>query len=203
MPKNGFTQWGWPDMEELLQCPVCLDIPVPGIVEQCRHGHHICANCKKQVESCPLCKCDFHGTRNFVVEELIRHFDVLKNTMLLNSLVSEEAKKNKRKKKNTKLNASAPVFTPQITRPRKVNTPAATRGLYPCRVHDCSVSLPSGRILNHVRTSHADILTEGVVDFTDNYNETWVIPFDSKQPLAMNTIVVFVRGIGLIYLNIE
>lgn len=71
-------QWGWPDMEELLQCPVCLDIPVPGIVEQCRHGHHICANCKKQVESCPLCKCEFHGTRNFVVEELIRHFDVLK-----------------------------------------------------------------------------------------------------------------------------
>lgn len=71
-------QWGWSEMEELLQCPVCFDPPTNGIVEQCRFGHHICSACKPKVESCPLCKCNYTGTRNFVVEELMRNLEIIK-----------------------------------------------------------------------------------------------------------------------------
>lgn len=68
-------------MEELLQCPICFDAPIVGIIEQCGMGHHICSECKKKVENCPLCKSRYPGTRNFVVEELMRHFEVLKVNM--------------------------------------------------------------------------------------------------------------------------
>lgn len=74
---NIFFQWGWTDMEELLQCPVCFESP-KGIVEQCISGHHICSDCKPKVDSCPLCKCNYTGTRNFVVEELMRNLETIK-----------------------------------------------------------------------------------------------------------------------------
>lgn len=73
-----FFQWGWSDMEELLQCPVCFEPPAQGVVEQCKSGHHICSKCKTQVESCPLCKGDYPGTRNFIVEELMRNLETIK-----------------------------------------------------------------------------------------------------------------------------
>ncbi|KAF5269209.1 hypothetical protein FQR65_LT02510 [Abscondita terminalis] len=204
MAKNGIIQWGWPEIEELLQCPVCLDIPAsgPGVtVEQCIHGHHICFNCKVQVENCPLCKCAFHGTRNFVVEELVRHFEILKNTMLLNNMVLDTKPK---KKKKIKLNADAPEFAPKpLPVRRNVHTPAANRGLYPCRVGDCVVSLPSSRLLNHVRSFHSNNLTESVVDLTDSYNQVWEVTIKNKKPITKITFVVFVSGIGLVFLNIE
>ncbi|KAK4879117.1 hypothetical protein RN001_007263 [Aquatica leii] len=204
MFKNGIVQWGWPEIEELLQCPICLDIPAtgPGLtVEQCIHGHHICYSCKTKVENCPLCKCSFHGTRNFVVEELLRHFEILKNTMLLNNMVVDTKPK---KKKKVKLNANAPSFEPnQLPVRRNVNTPKANKGLYPCRVEDCDVSLPAARLLNHVRCFHADNLTESTVDIADSYSQTWEVTKKIKKPINKTSFVVFVSGIGLVFLTIE
>lgn len=65
-------------MEELLQCPVCFESPSKGVVEQCRSGHHICSVCKPKVENCPLCKTSYTGTRNYVVEEIMRNLETLK-----------------------------------------------------------------------------------------------------------------------------
>lgn len=38
--------------------------------------------------------------------------------------------------------------------------PAQPRGQFACRMLDCDVKLPSCRILNHIRSLHADHLTE-------------------------------------------
>jgi len=60
----------WCDtLEELLQCPVCLDT-TQGIKCQCINGHHICFQCKNQLQICPVCKSNFITTRNLAVEQL-------------------------------------------------------------------------------------------------------------------------------------
>lgn len=60
----------WCDaLEELLQCPVCLDT-AQGMKYQCVNGHHICSQCKMQLHICPICKSQFIGTRNLAVEQI-------------------------------------------------------------------------------------------------------------------------------------
>lgn len=65
-----FLTLQWCDaLEELLQCPVCLDTS-QDIQVQCINGHHICNQCRQQLQICPVCKSPFIATRNLVVEQL-------------------------------------------------------------------------------------------------------------------------------------
>lgn len=59
-----------PDLDDLLQCPVCYEIP-SGQIFQCNEGHHVCGRCKMRLDVCPVCRAFFFGTRNYAMEELI------------------------------------------------------------------------------------------------------------------------------------
>lgn len=59
-----------PDLDDLLQCPVCYEIP-SGQIFQCNEGHHVCGRCKARLSQCPVCRALFFGTRNYAMEELI------------------------------------------------------------------------------------------------------------------------------------
>lgn len=59
-----------PDLDDLLQCPVCYEIP-SGQIFQCNEGHHVCGRCKMRLDVCPVCRALFFGTRNYAMEELI------------------------------------------------------------------------------------------------------------------------------------
>lgn len=58
------------NFEELLQCPVCFELP-NGAIQQCEQGHAVCQNCRRKLTNCPVCRGLFYGTRNYVMEELI------------------------------------------------------------------------------------------------------------------------------------
>jgi hypothetical protein len=57
-------------MWKILECPVCLEIVTPPVV-QCERGHHVCNHCWKRITSCPLCKRYRSGTRNYVAEAMV------------------------------------------------------------------------------------------------------------------------------------
>ena len=42
------------ELEEELECPVCMDISRPPIY-QCEEGHIICSTCKPLLTNCPHC----------------------------------------------------------------------------------------------------------------------------------------------------
>ena len=65
------------DLEELLLCPVCLDIAKPPLqVWQCPEGHIICGSCADRPELlvCPQCRVSLAGmlSRNRALEDLSR-----------------------------------------------------------------------------------------------------------------------------------
>jgi E3 ubiquitin-protein ligase SIAH1 len=59
-----------PDVWNILECPVCLQI-VAAPVFQCGGGHHMCNNCSQRIRSCPLCKRGLSATRNYAVEAIV------------------------------------------------------------------------------------------------------------------------------------
>ncbi|XP_076675285.1 E3 ubiquitin-protein ligase siah2-like [Andrena cerasifolii] len=68
----------WYDMfADILQCPVCLEVPQCPIL-QCSTGHHICVFCKNNVPECPLCKARFLETRNFLAEDVVNKLEHIK-----------------------------------------------------------------------------------------------------------------------------
>lgn len=47
-----------PSNQELLQCPICYEIPRENVF-QCVNGHTICSTCCSRVRECPFCKVSF------------------------------------------------------------------------------------------------------------------------------------------------
>ncbi|OXA50184.1 E3 ubiquitin-protein ligase sina, partial [Folsomia candida] len=56
-----------------LKCSVCLDVCMPGEIQQCKNGHNICASHLPHLRDCPICRIPFsHGlARNLVAEYLV------------------------------------------------------------------------------------------------------------------------------------
>ncbi|XP_011311758.1 E3 ubiquitin-protein ligase SIAH1B-like isoform X2 [Fopius arisanus] len=69
------------ELEELMECPVCLDVP-QGSIYQCIEGHDICQYCKKIVDMCPICKKPFNEGRNYTVEKIIAKFQDIKLSLM-------------------------------------------------------------------------------------------------------------------------
>ena len=69
-PKNEFRKRAnKEDMASLLECPYCFEIPLPPVY-QCKTGHMICNNCRKNVIKCGICEAEMTDTRNFFYESL-------------------------------------------------------------------------------------------------------------------------------------
>lgn len=56
-------------VDSLFECPVCSDTVLPPIL-QCRNGHLLCSNCRKNVTSCPVCRSPLGDIRNLSLEKL-------------------------------------------------------------------------------------------------------------------------------------
>ncbi|XP_047309218.1 putative E3 ubiquitin-protein ligase SINAT1 [Impatiens glandulifera] len=57
-------------VNELLECPVCLNIMYPPI-HQCPNGHTICFQCKAKVENCcPICRQELGNIRCVALEKV-------------------------------------------------------------------------------------------------------------------------------------
>lgn len=56
-------------VDGLFECPVCTDTVLPPIL-QCVNGHLLCANCRKEVTTCPVCRCPPPDIRNLGLEKL-------------------------------------------------------------------------------------------------------------------------------------
>lgn len=55
---------------ELLECPVCMDIMSPPLL-QCTNGHMLCNDCRGKIYKCPQCKVSLNScSRNRALESL-------------------------------------------------------------------------------------------------------------------------------------
>lgn len=60
--------------KDILECPVCLEIPKTIPIYQCINGHLLCRSCYPKVKTCPMCRRALdgkHPLRNLTAEKLI------------------------------------------------------------------------------------------------------------------------------------
>ncbi|KAM0737162.1 putative E3 ubiquitin-protein ligase sinah [Formica fusca] len=172
----------WCDaLEELLQCPVCLDT-AQGVKVQCTNGHHICNQCRIQLQICPICKCSFIVTRNLVAEQLSAKLQEIKlsllhpyhalNRRILHNKVCVATQTEAVCIPSTSSACQTESVNPsrslilkneqqlQQQRPMINLAPRVGKGVFPCRIGSCTVELPHGRIIGHIRYHHKDVFYE-------------------------------------------
>ena len=62
------------EIQEELECVVCLDIPSSAPVFQCDHGHILCNSCHVKLVECPICKIKLGNTRCLAVEKILAKY---------------------------------------------------------------------------------------------------------------------------------
>jgi hypothetical protein len=58
------------DLEDMLECPVCLHIPEKPPIFQCPLGHIICSQCHNLLAECPICRQQIGNTRSIISEKV-------------------------------------------------------------------------------------------------------------------------------------
>ncbi|KAJ0181164.1 hypothetical protein K1T71_003249 [Dendrolimus kikuchii] len=195
-----------PDLDDLLQCPVCYEIP-SGQIFQCNEGHHVCGRCKMRLDVCPVCRALFFGTRNYAMEELIANVRRLRafklggkittgsgsseNSTPARDTVSEEPENEAVQEEESNLQNS----DQSLVRP-----PQACKGLFRCLCckNGNGERLPSARLLNHLRYFHSPELIEGQSE-NGEYVQAWQF---STVPGRIVT-AVRVSDMGIFFLIIE
>jgi len=62
-------------LREQVECPVCLDVPMPGPVSVCPNGHLVCAQCKTRTKTCPTCRAKMQGGRSLLAETVVENLE--------------------------------------------------------------------------------------------------------------------------------
>ncbi|CAH2990034.1 unnamed protein product [Chilo suppressalis] len=194
-----------PDLDDLLQCPVCYEIP-SGQIFQCNEGHHVCGRCKMRLDMCPVCRALFFGTRNYAMEELIANVRKLR-AFKLGGKVTTGAEA---------VESSAPASSVSPAEPESETTeeesnlessslillraPQACKGLFRCLCckNGNGERLPAARLLNHLRYFHAPELIEGQSE-NGEYVQAWQF---STVPGRIAT-AVRIADMGIFFLIIE
>ena len=57
---------------EVLQCPVCYNLPRAVPVQSCTAGHIVCQDCKLSVGFCPICRDILMNNTNTIAGNLIQ-----------------------------------------------------------------------------------------------------------------------------------
>lgn len=70
-----------------LLCPVCFEM-FEGRILQCSQGHSVCEGCVKKINrhlnnECPQCRGAFVGTRNYILEEMVKQLTHLKASVMV------------------------------------------------------------------------------------------------------------------------
>ncbi|XP_014483241.1 PREDICTED: E3 ubiquitin-protein ligase sina isoform X2 [Dinoponera quadriceps] len=215
----------WCDaLEELLQCPVCLETTPTGTKHQCVNGHHICVACKEQVHSCPLCKSQFINTRNLAVEHITAKLEEIKLSLLhpyhaLNRKrlkgkvcvatqtegtcipstsyvsVSCQTETNENPAKE-----NLPQHEPQHEQKQQliILSPKVGKGQYPCRIGSCAVELPHGRMIGHLRYYHKNSFYEFSTKCYYIFKQNWNLEYTSED----YDYAFFIKGMGLFFLHL-
>jgi hypothetical protein len=66
-----------PEIEEMVECPVCFQVPESPPIYQCGNGHILCKTCKARLTDCPTCRQPLGNSRCLVAEKLIEKIPVL------------------------------------------------------------------------------------------------------------------------------
>lgn len=59
------------DLQEALECPVCLLLPQETPIYQCDNGHIICKTCHARLTNCPQCRKPLGESRNLFAEKFL------------------------------------------------------------------------------------------------------------------------------------
>ena len=62
------------DIQEEVECVVCLETPRSDPVFQCDHGHILCTSCHEKLSDCPVCKVKLGNTRCLSVEKILAKY---------------------------------------------------------------------------------------------------------------------------------
>ena len=63
---------GIKDIQKILECPICLQIPKnPDQVHFCSNGHLICHDCHSKVQNCPICRSDDLNGQNPLLKQVL------------------------------------------------------------------------------------------------------------------------------------
>ncbi|XP_038209126.1 uncharacterized protein LOC119830253 isoform X1 [Zerene cesonia] len=191
------------NLDDLLQCPVCYEIPT-GQIFQCNEGHHVCGRCKMRLDVCPVCRAFFFGTRNYAMEELIANFKKLRSikpstkgsgssnsSSLAKEAITAELDDDVGEDEDSQSNTSSQ------SRPAP---PQACKGLFRCLCckNGNAERLPAARLLNHLRYFHRPDLIEGQSE-NGEYLQAWQFP---TVPGRLVT-AVRVADMGVFFLIIE
>ncbi|CAH2068573.1 unnamed protein product, partial [Iphiclides podalirius] len=193
------------NLDDLLQCPVCYEIPT-GQIFQCNEGHHVCGRCKIRLDVCPVCRALFFGTRNYAMEELIanfrklRAFKLSKTTTGSGSSESSTPACDAGSGENENDTGEDEENNPNLPNQIILRAPQACKGLFRCLCckNGNAERLPSARLLNHLRYFHSPDLIEGQSEHGE-YLQAW------QFPTAPGRIVTAVRvsDMGIFFLIIE
>lgn len=204
----------WCDtLEELLQCPVCLEAS-QGVKVQCTNGHHICNTCRVQLQMCPICKSSFMGTRNLAVEQMSAKLQDIKLSLLhpyhaLNRRILHDkicvATQTDDIQMPSTASQTEPVNQTQSIIPRYEQrsmislAPRVGKGSYPCCIGSCVMELPHGRMIGHLRYHHKDVFYE----FNAQNNilrKNWDLEYILNRDYDF---AFHIREMGLFFLNIS
>ena len=58
-------------LKDILECPVCLQVPRQPPIYQCELGHCICSVCHAKLTNCPVCRVPIGKTRSLVSEKIV------------------------------------------------------------------------------------------------------------------------------------
>ncbi|CAH0600526.1 unnamed protein product [Chrysodeixis includens] len=195
-----------PDLDDLLQCPVCYEIP-SGQIFQCNEGHHVCGRCKMRLDVCPVCRALFFGTRNYAMEELIANVRKLRAFKLGGKVTTDSCSESNTPPKEAKTSAPEEVSADDDASASDVQSnqsvvraPQACKGLFRCLSckNGIGTRLPAARLLNHLRYFHSPELIEGKSD-NGEYVQAWQF---STAPGRIVT-AVRVSDMGIFFLIIE
>ena len=62
------------EIQEGLECAICLDVPKSHPIYQCDNGHIFCSSCHYRVIECPMCGVTVGCTRNLTAEKIVARY---------------------------------------------------------------------------------------------------------------------------------
>ncbi|CAK9810526.1 E3 ubiquitin-protein ligase Siah1 [Anthophora plagiata] len=200
-------------MDDILACPVCLEVPGSKIL-QCKSGHHICHFCHKKLAVCPLCKAEIVEVRLFVLENIIQHLKDMKISLddVVTQMEVDICKYRKIIEKKSEDAFTQTNFTlPEISSYTQTDESSHTSLVqlhkkkqtvdiisYPCLIDSCKSQLSYAQLIVHLKKYHENIFHEvepaGGILSTTFVISTTLLPATYK-------FAVFTSDMGLFFYN--
>lgn len=90
-----------------------------GRIIQCSQGHSVCEKCHRQLQNeCPQCRSHFVGTRNYLLEDIVKQLKQLKQYACANTSTSDSENGNAEQKRNDAITK----FVNSIPKPSEIET---------------------------------------------------------------------------------